>query len=297
MFVCHASDDKERFVRPLATELLRLGLRVWFDEFALHPGDSLRESIDRGLRTSRTCVVVLSPRFFGRSWPEWELSGIVQRHLHANDSVLLPIWLEVSSSDVRNHSPALADLVAIRADSDIPRVATQLAAVIRPLPVPIVHDPEEIARRVVDLLIESLEPRHPAGSLRASLRIREDNVLVEVAASGFVGKALYDRIPIGESISGHSLQREETIVVQDIHQGLADRFAQQVLLPAPRVEAMIVTPLRGLTGDVFGVASIVSTVPDAFKDETDWERIRNTVSICALALERVLPRIRSARSA
>jgi len=53
VFVCHASEDKEDFVRPLATLLQASGLLVWYNEFALKIGDSLRRKIDGGLANSR----------------------------------------------------------------------------------------------------------------------------------------------------------------------------------------------------------------------------------------------------
>jgi hypothetical protein len=46
------AQDKNDFVRPLAGELRRKGLKVWYDEFTLKVGDSLRREIDRGLRNS-----------------------------------------------------------------------------------------------------------------------------------------------------------------------------------------------------------------------------------------------------
>ena len=45
IFISHASEDKDEVLRPLAIELKRSGLKVWFDETALQIGDSLRESI------------------------------------------------------------------------------------------------------------------------------------------------------------------------------------------------------------------------------------------------------------
>jgi hypothetical protein len=35
VFISHASEDKEDFVRPLADSLNRSGLRVWYDDFTL----------------------------------------------------------------------------------------------------------------------------------------------------------------------------------------------------------------------------------------------------------------------
>lgn len=46
VFICHASEDKEDFVRPLATLLEQQHIDVWYDEFSLSIGDSLQQKID-----------------------------------------------------------------------------------------------------------------------------------------------------------------------------------------------------------------------------------------------------------
>lgn len=69
VFVSHATEDKDELVRPLAHGLQRRGLVVWYDEFELRLGDSLRRKIDLGLAASRFGVVVLSPAFFAKNWP------------------------------------------------------------------------------------------------------------------------------------------------------------------------------------------------------------------------------------
>ena len=38
IFISHASEDKDAIVRPLATILERLSVRVWYDEFSLQLG-------------------------------------------------------------------------------------------------------------------------------------------------------------------------------------------------------------------------------------------------------------------
>ena len=57
VFISHADEDKEDFVRPLARALHGRGLSVWFDELTLTVGDSLRRSIDLGLARSRFGVL------------------------------------------------------------------------------------------------------------------------------------------------------------------------------------------------------------------------------------------------
>jgi len=111
-FISHASEDKEELVRPLADELTRLGSKVWYDEFALRIGDSLRRSIDRGLANSRFGIVVLSPSFFAKNWPQYELDGLVAKEQQGH-KVILPLWHRVSKDDVMKYSPTLGDRLAL----------------------------------------------------------------------------------------------------------------------------------------------------------------------------------------
>ena len=67
IFVSHAYEDKV-FARALADALSLRDLSVWFDEFELKVGDSLRRSIDSGLSESRFGIVILSPDFFAKEW-------------------------------------------------------------------------------------------------------------------------------------------------------------------------------------------------------------------------------------
>ena len=95
-FISHASEDKDDFVRPLAGILKEYGFRIWYDEFELEIGDSLRESIDKGLVTSRYGIVVLSPKFLDKNWTKYELNSLVAREIEGK-KVILPIWHNVTS--------------------------------------------------------------------------------------------------------------------------------------------------------------------------------------------------------
>ena len=112
VFISHSSTDKEEFVRPLTIELQNLGLKVWYDEFELKMGDSLRRSIDQGLINSRYGIVVLSSSFFKRDWTNYELDGFVNKEMNGL-KVILPIWHKVSKDEVQKFSLSLADKVAL----------------------------------------------------------------------------------------------------------------------------------------------------------------------------------------
>lgn len=131
-FISHASEDKDEFVRPLAECLRRSRVEVWYDEFTLKVGMSLRKSIDQGLAKSRYGIVVLSQHFFEKNWPEWELNGLVRRHISGSQTVILPVWHEISEKQIAAHSPSLADIFAIRSDIGVEQVAQQLLRVIQP---------------------------------------------------------------------------------------------------------------------------------------------------------------------
>lgn len=53
LFISHATEDKEGIVRGLVSALRERGVDVWYDEFELRIGDSLRRKIDQGLARSR----------------------------------------------------------------------------------------------------------------------------------------------------------------------------------------------------------------------------------------------------
>lgn len=130
VFISHASDDKESIVRSLAEALRSKGLSVWYDEFTLRIGDSLRKKIDAGLAKSRVGLVVISPSFIKKGWTNYELDGIVTRSI-SGEQILLPIWHEITKQQVMDFSPSLAD-----------KVARSTA----------VHTVEEIAKEIAELL-------------------------------------------------------------------------------------------------------------------------------------------------
>jgi hypothetical protein len=129
VFVSYASEDKP-FARRLATGLRDSGLQVWFDEFALEAGDSLRRSIDRGLRESRYGVVILSPHFFRKEWPQRELDGLTARD-DGTSKVIIPVWYKISAEDVRALSPPLADKLSVYYSGSVKGVVAKLLRAIQ----------------------------------------------------------------------------------------------------------------------------------------------------------------------
>ena len=114
VFISHASEDKDAIARPLCEALVKAGISVWFDETTLTLGDSLRRNIDRGLAHCRFGVVILSPSFFAKDWPQRELDGLVARETTSGRKAILPLWHKIDREAVTTFSPMLADRLAAR---------------------------------------------------------------------------------------------------------------------------------------------------------------------------------------
>jgi hypothetical protein len=142
VFISHASENKVEVALPLANLLKEQGIRVWLDSFELKLGDSLRRSIDRGLAQSRFGIVILSPEFFRKEWPQRELDGLVTREVGTN-KVILPIWHNISHNEIAQYSPSLADKLGASTSNGLPFVAQQVLLVIKENPpCPIPDDPK-----------------------------------------------------------------------------------------------------------------------------------------------------------
>ncbi len=129
VFISHATEDKVDFVRPLAQALRDIGVSVWFDEFALKMGDSLRASVDFGLANSRYGVIIVSKNFFAKHWAQQELNGLWSRE-SAGKSVILPVWHKVTLEEVKQFSPMLADKLAVSSASGVSAVVEKIVEVL-----------------------------------------------------------------------------------------------------------------------------------------------------------------------
>jgi len=131
VFISHASEDKDTIVRSLVAELVNYSLNVWYDEFTLRIGDSLRQKIDKGLARSRVGLVVLSPSFIAKGWTNYELDGIVTRAV-SGEQLLLPIWHNITKQEVVDFSPSLADKVArSTATHTVQEIAAEIAELLQ----------------------------------------------------------------------------------------------------------------------------------------------------------------------
>ncbi|WP_055412195.1 toll/interleukin-1 receptor domain-containing protein [Nonlabens sp. YIK11] len=113
-FISHDSRDKENIAKPIVNLLIRQACTVWFDEYSLQVGDSLRESIEKGIKEAKKCILIITPNFLNNSgWTKAEFNSVFTKDILKNDRSILPIWYNVSKEEVYEYSPILLDTVAL----------------------------------------------------------------------------------------------------------------------------------------------------------------------------------------
>ena len=132
-FILHDSRDKGEIARPLAKALTSLVCPVWYDEYSLTVGDSLREKIDKGIRECSKCIILVTPNFLQNTgWAKHEFNSIIMKEVIKGENVILPVWHKVNSDVVYEYSPALANILALQWKEGYEIVAIKLYKKIYP---------------------------------------------------------------------------------------------------------------------------------------------------------------------
>jgi hypothetical protein len=114
---------------PLVAALREAGVAVWYDRTELKVGDSLRRKIDEGLALSRYGIVILSPEFFAKKWPQAELDGLAARQTMGR-KVILPVLHRITIEELQAHSPMLAGVYCLEWERGLERVIAALLDVL-----------------------------------------------------------------------------------------------------------------------------------------------------------------------
>ena len=123
VFICHAGEDKKSVAGPLARKLKKIGLEVWYDEFEIVWGTNLLKSIDKGLKNSQYGIVVLSPAFFKKQWPQKELGGLYSLSMTKDKDMILPLLHNLTHDKLTELSPSLSDILYKKWDEGPDKIA------------------------------------------------------------------------------------------------------------------------------------------------------------------------------
>jgi hypothetical protein len=130
LFISHASEDKNALARPLAEALIDAGYRIWYDDFSLVAGDSVKEQIDRGLASCNYAIVILSKAFFSKHWPKEELDGLAALESPRGAKVIIPVWHQITFRQITQHSPSLAGKKGIKSSKGLAALVKAITAAV-----------------------------------------------------------------------------------------------------------------------------------------------------------------------
>jgi hypothetical protein len=90
-------------------------------------GDSLRRSIEKGLKERKKCILILSPYFFSNTgWSRTEFDSAFTRQILEGSDVVLPVWYGVTKQQVYEYSPSLLDRFGVSWDEGVDEVVRKL---------------------------------------------------------------------------------------------------------------------------------------------------------------------------
>jgi hypothetical protein len=131
VFLCHAWDDRAGSAQELCDLLVEYGVEVWFSEKDVALGTSLLREIDRGLRTSRIGLVLVTPAML----TSLENEGVADKELSALLATerVIPVVHDTSFDALRDISPLLAARSGLSTvGSSLRDVAVKIANIVVP---------------------------------------------------------------------------------------------------------------------------------------------------------------------
>lgn len=90
IFLCYASEDKERVADPLYCALTGAGIACWYDQAEIRWGDPTAGKIMEGLSASRYVMVILTPKFLKKHYGRFELLTSINDEASTGKVKVLP---------------------------------------------------------------------------------------------------------------------------------------------------------------------------------------------------------------
>lgn len=127
VFISHATEDKERFVREFATKLREHGIDVWVDEWEIFPGDSLVQKIfNEGLKEASAVIVVLSQSSVNKPWVHEEIDAAFVKRVNQG-SKLIPVVIDKCEVPPVLHSTAWQKITDVSSyEKEFDRIVTSI---------------------------------------------------------------------------------------------------------------------------------------------------------------------------
>lgn len=126
IFLSYASEDKDEVAGPIMHALWKIGVKhFWVDYISILPSESIPVEIDRGIAESRYMISIITNHYLKKEWTRKEYDAVVM-----GKEGIIPVWCNVTPSDVKKFSPVLASRKAILWKGDPDEVAANVSWVL-----------------------------------------------------------------------------------------------------------------------------------------------------------------------
>lgn len=130
VFLCHASEDKEEYAKPLYNKLMNNSISTWYDEGEIIWGDSITDKIQEGIKLSRFAIICFSKNFLKKNWVNSEFRNLYQRQQTEGRKIILPLILN-SKEDMLERYPLIKDIAYEEWDKGIPCLVLQIKKILK----------------------------------------------------------------------------------------------------------------------------------------------------------------------
>jgi hypothetical protein len=131
IFISHSWNDKKEYVDPLVAKLDAMGIKCWYDNFEIIPGDSIPDKINYGLMSSKIVLLCLSDNFFKGTYAPNELStAIAMSNQNSNKYRIVPLMLTDLATIFDSYQFSLVDKAYIKWDANLDIVTNEIKSVL-----------------------------------------------------------------------------------------------------------------------------------------------------------------------
>ncbi|RJR54773.1 MAG: toll/interleukin-1 receptor domain-containing protein [Desulfobacteraceae bacterium] len=202
-FLCHASEDKN-LVRRLAGDLVGRGIDVFFDEWEIRSGDSIRRKIETGLEGCTHFIAIMTPDSISKEWVNTEIdAGFIRKTEGSSKFIPLrfglpvdklpPLLRSLYSPSMDDYESGLAQLVSdIHGISRKPETGPPPSTTMeRKAGVGVSAGAETILRLMIEGSEhgDSMDPELSPQEIRQLTRLTDDDIVdavSELEGQGFV---------------------------------------------------------------------------------------------------------------
>jgi TIR domain len=91
------------------------GFKVWFDKYAIRPGQDIVERIEAGLAECRHAILIITQRFLrNKSWASHELNALIARQFaEKRKDLIIPVLIGVRQEEFSKRSPLLRPIRSV----------------------------------------------------------------------------------------------------------------------------------------------------------------------------------------